>query len=119
MALLPAWGDKVALGGTVPPIFRLDNLDVVERYGRYVGDKFGYANVFWMLGGHGGGCDQPVWEWVAEDFALHPPRPTLDLEPNYEDFPVNAWPQWDPAIGWFRDHDAAKGYAAPGLGCCA
>jgi hypothetical protein len=61
-----------------------------------------------MQSGHGGGHDIPVWDWIAEDYALTPPKPTLDLEPNYEDSPYNSWPQWDPATGYFRDHDARK-----------
>jgi len=61
-----------------------------------------------MQSGHGGGHDQPVWDWVAQDYALSPARPTLDLEPNYEDHPYNPWPRWDPATGCFRDHDVRK-----------
>ena len=61
-----------------------------------------------MQSGHGGGHDVPVWEWVAHDYALTPPKPTLDLEPNYEDHPYNPWPRWDPATGYFRDHDVRK-----------
>jgi len=61
-----------------------------------------------MQSGHGGGHDVPVWEWVAADYALSPPKPTLDLEPNYEDHPYNPWPRWDPATGYFRDHDVRK-----------
>ena len=61
-----------------------------------------------MQSGHGGGHDVPVWEMIARDFAMTPPKPTLDLEPNYEDHPYNPWPQWDPATGYFRDHDVRK-----------
>lgn len=52
--------------------------------------------------------DVPVWDWIARDFALTPPKPTLDLEPNYEDHPVNPWPTWNPANGYFRDYDVRK-----------
>lgn len=58
--------------------------------------------------GHGGGHDVPVWDWIARDYALTPPKPTLDAEPNYEDHPVNPWPVWDPASGYFRDYDVRK-----------
>lgn len=58
--------------------------------------------------GHGGGHDLPVWESIAHDYALSPAKPTLDLEPNYEDHPVSPWPRWDPARGYFRDHDVRK-----------
>ena len=61
-----------------------------------------------MQSGHGGGHDQPVWDWVERDFALVPAKPTLDLEPNYEDHPYNPWPKWDPATGYFRDYDVRK-----------
>ncbi len=61
-----------------------------------------------MQSGHGGGHDQPVWDWVARDYAQTPAKPTLDLEPNYEDHPYNPWPKWDPATGYFRDYDVRK-----------
>ncbi len=61
-----------------------------------------------MQSGHGGGHDVPVWDWVAHDFALTPAKPTLDLEPNYEDHPFNPWPTWNPATGYFRDYDVRK-----------
>jgi hypothetical protein len=67
-----------------------------------------WLSVNGMQSGHGGGHDIPVWDWIAEDFALTPAKPTLDLEPNYEDHPYNPWPMWDPATGYFRDHDARK-----------
>jgi Protein of unknown function (DUF4038)/Putative collagen-binding domain of a collagenase len=61
-----------------------------------------------MQSGHGGGHDVPVWEWIARDYALVPPKPVIDLEPNYEDHPYNPWPKWDPSTGYFRDHDVRK-----------
>lgn len=61
-----------------------------------------------MQSGHGGGRDVPVWEWVEQDYARQPTRPVLDGEPNYEDHPVNPWPTWDPARGYFRDYDVRK-----------
>jgi hypothetical protein len=61
-----------------------------------------------MQSGHGGGHDVPVWNWVAEDYALSPAKPTLDGEPNYEDHPVNPWPAFDADNGYFRDHDVRK-----------
>jgi hypothetical protein len=45
---------------------------------------------------------------VEHDYRLSPTRPTLDGEPNYEDHPVNPWPKWDPATGYYRDHDVRK-----------
>jgi hypothetical protein len=61
-----------------------------------------------MQSGHGNGHDVPVWEWIAGDYGLNPSKPTLDLEPNYEDHPFNPWPQWNPATGYFRDYDVRK-----------
>ena len=61
-----------------------------------------------MQSGHGDGHDVAVWEMIARDYAMSPRRPTLDLEPNYEDHPYNPWPRWDPATGYFRDHDVRK-----------
>jgi len=61
-----------------------------------------------MQTGHGGGHDLPVWDLIARDYSRTPAKPTLDLEPNYEDHPYNPWPRWDPATGYFRDHDVRK-----------
>lgn len=61
-----------------------------------------------MQSGHGGGHDVPVWEMIEHDYNLSPAKPTLDLEPNYEDHPYNPWPEWDPATGYYRDHDVRK-----------
>ncbi|MEY3178320.1 MAG: hypothetical protein RJB42_561 [Bacteroidota bacterium] len=58
--------------------------------------------------GHGGGHDVPIWEWITRDRALSPVKPVIDAEPNYEDHPVNPWPTWDPANGYFRDYDVRK-----------
>jgi hypothetical protein len=58
--------------------------------------------------GHGGGHDVPIWEWITRDRNLLPVKPVIDAEPNYEDHPVNPWPKWDPANGYFRDYDVRK-----------
>ena len=49
-----------------------------------------------------------VGEDLHADYAMSPAKPTLDLEPNYEDHPYNPWPRWDPATGYFQDHDVRK-----------
>ena len=67
-----------------------------------------WLDVYAMQSGHGGGHDVPVWDWVARDLALEPPRPTLDAEPNYEDHPVDPWPTWNPADGHFDDLDVRR-----------
>jgi hypothetical protein len=61
-----------------------------------------------MQSGHGSGHDVPVWKMIDHDRGLTPAKPTLDAEPNYEDHPVNPWPKWDPANGYFRDYDVRK-----------
>ena len=58
--------------------------------------------------GHGSGRDVPIWQMITHDYQLTPTKPTLDSEPNYEDHPVSPWPTWDPANGYFRDHDVHK-----------
>lgn len=188
VALVPSWnGNVTSPWGGGPRIFRLDNLDYVRGYGRYLGARLkDRANVVWMLGGdrpskldpskpaewpqdtaiangwaldtdwrpiwramaagiaegvgrtpvciyHPEGArtsspnlhheawlsingmqsghsihDSPAWEWVLHDFALTPAKPTLDLEPCYEEHPVNPWPRWDPSLGRFNDHDVRK-----------
>lgn len=67
-----------------------------------------WLDVHGWQSGHGGGHDVPIWESIALDHARSPAKPTLDLEPNYEDHPVSPWPRWDPARGYFRDHDVRK-----------
>ena len=67
-----------------------------------------WLDVNMMQSGHGGGHDVPVWDMIAHDYALKPTKPTLDGEPNYEDHPVSPWPKWDPANGYYRDHDVRK-----------
>ena len=66
------------------------------------------ASVNTMQSGHGSGHDVPVWEWITRDWNLVPTKPTLDAEPNYEDHPVNPWPKWDSANGYFNDYDVRK-----------
>ncbi|GIV72624.1 glycoside hydrolase family 140 protein [Caldilinea sp.] len=61
-----------------------------------------------MQSGHGGGRSVPVWEMIERDYALTPVKPTLDGEPNYEDHPINPWPAWNPANGYYRDHDVRQ-----------
>lgn len=67
-----------------------------------------WLDVNGMQSGHGGGHDVPVWSWIARDYALTPSKPTIDLEPNYEDHPVSPWPVWEPATGRYSDYDVRK-----------
>lgn len=61
-----------------------------------------------LQSGHGSGHDVPAWDWVVRELERDPRKPVLDGEPNYEDHPVNPWPAWDPASGYFRDHDVRR-----------
>jgi hypothetical protein len=105
------------------PIWRALAAGIDEGTGRKLFKTYhpmgGYSTSAWlheeewldmnmMQSGHGGGRDVPVWEWVEQDYARQPIKPTLDGEPNYEDHPVNPWPTWDPALGYFRDYDVRK-----------
>ena len=57
------------------------------------------------------------WEWVAQDYARTPAKPTLDSEPNYEDHPV----AFDSQVrsGRFTDYDVRKAaYRAVLSGAC-
>ena len=78
-----------------------------------------WLDIHTMQSGHGSGHDTPVWEAVAHDYALEPARPVIDLEPNYEDHPVDPWPTWDPARGYFREDDVRRQiYRAVFAGAC-
>ncbi len=67
-----------------------------------------WLNINMMQSGHGGGHDVTVWKMIERDRAITPVKPTLDAEPNYEDHPVNPWPKWDPATGFYDDYDVRK-----------
>lgn len=40
--------------------------------------------------GHGS-KDYPVWDYIRSDLQKRPLKPTMDMEPCYEDHPVNPW----------------------------
>lgn len=106
----PVWGEfaaGIAEGAGAPPVILYHPQAGTYRTSAFL-PQAAWLSINGMQSGHGGGHDIPVWDWIAEDFALTPAKPTLDLEPNYEDHPYNPWPQWDPATGYFRDHDARK-----------
>ncbi|GAB4014476.1 glycoside hydrolase family 140 protein [Spirosoma koreense] len=55
--------------------------------------------------GHGS-RDVPAWDWVTRDLALQPPKPVLDMEPCYEDHPINPWDgKWTKQRGYFNAYD--------------
>lgn len=61
-----------------------------------------------MQSGHGSGRSTPTWEMIAADYARTPTKPVLDAEPNYEDHPVDPWPTWNPASGYYRAEDVRR-----------
>ncbi len=53
-----------------------------------------------------GSRDVDTWNWVRRDLALTPPKPTLDMEPCYEDHPINPWDgKWTRQRGYFNAYD--------------
>lgn len=68
----------------------------------------GWLDFNMMQSGHGSGRSTPTWEMIAHDYALAPTKPVLDAEPNYEDHPVDPWPTWNPASGYFRADDVRR-----------
>ncbi|MCX7670471.1 MAG: glycoside hydrolase family 140 protein [Anaerolineae bacterium] len=118
-------GDRPAIHGELDlrPIWRAMAAGIDEGAGgrplKTYHPQGGYSSSAWlhaepwldfnmMQSGHGHGPDAPTWEMVEHDYGLEPPKPVLDGEPNYEDHPVRPWPRWDPADGYYRDHDVRK-----------
>lgn len=54
--------------------------------------------------GHGS-KDPDCWNWVVEDLQKEPKKPTIDMEPCYEDHPVNPWNNWTREKGYFTPYD--------------
>lgn len=69
--------------------------------------------------GHGS-READAWNWVARDLALQPHKPTLDMEPCYEDHPVNPWDgKWTRARGYFTAYDVRmRTYRTVFAGAC-
>jgi hypothetical protein len=69
--------------------------------------------------GHGSRESDP-WRWVREDLATKPQKPTLDMEPCYEDHPVNPWDgKWTRQRGYFTAYDVrARIYRGVFAGAC-
>jgi hypothetical protein len=106
----PVWREMIA---GLHEGFGAKALTLYHPPGGHTGTSFMLPSEPWLdvhgwQSGHGGGHDLPVWKSIAHDYALTPAKPVLDLEPNYEDHPVSPWPRWDPAEGYFRDHDVRK-----------
>lgn len=108
----PLWramaeGIQASLGPNVPMLMTYHTWGGGYRTSQEMGTE-NWLMVNTMQSGHGGGHDRPVWEWIEEDWNKMPTKPTLDAEPNYDDHPVNPWPKWDPANGYFNAHDVRK-----------
>jgi hypothetical protein len=70
--------------------------------------------------GHGS-RETKSWERVTTDLAMLPPKPTLDMEPCYEDHPVNPWDgKWTrKGRGYFSAYDVrARTYRSVFAGGC-
>ncbi len=69
--------------------------------------------------GHGSRESDP-WRWAAEDLDIKPTKPTLDMEPCYEDHPVNPWDgKWTKQRGYFSAYDVrARIYRGIFAGAC-
>jgi hypothetical protein len=69
--------------------------------------------------GHGA-RETEAWLWVKEDLEKTPPKPTLDMEPCYEDHPVNPWDgKWTRQRGYFNAYDVrARIYRTVFAGAC-
>lgn len=70
--------------------------------------------------GHGA-RETPAWDWTTRDLALKPLKPTIDLEPCYEDHPVNPWDgKWTRSErGYFDAYDVrARIYRSVFAGAC-
>ena len=69
--------------------------------------------------GHGA-REAEAWAWVERDLAMKPTKPTLDMEPCYEDHPVNPWDgKWTRQRGYFTAYDVrARVYRGIFAGAC-
>lgn len=69
--------------------------------------------------GHGS-READAWAWVARDLSRTPAKPTIDLEPCYEDHPVNPWDgKWTRARGYFTAFDVrVRSYRTVFAGAC-
>lgn len=69
--------------------------------------------------GHGS-REAPAWDLLTRDLALQPQKPTLDMEPCYEDHPVNPWDgKWTRQRGYFSAYDVrARVYRGVFAGAC-
>ena len=70
--------------------------------------------------GHGS-RETKAWEWTKRDLSYSPLKPTMDMEPCYEDHPVNPWDgKWTKKErGYFSAYDVrARIYRSVFAGAC-
>ena len=103
--------DSLGPRAATDPHARSVLLDVLEKLGAEDAARMlSYTKCAGVMIGRGA----LVRPWIFRDCwsylttGIIPPKPTLDLEPNYEDHPYNPWPEWDPGTGYFRDYDVRK-----------
>ena len=88
------------------PVWRAMAKGIQEVYGKDVfityhpggsadGSSTFFHNDQWikmnaLQSGHGSRT-YPIWDYIRNDLSLQPVKPTMDMEPCYEDHPVNAW----------------------------
>ncbi|MBX2900478.1 MAG: glycoside hydrolase family 140 protein [Cyclobacteriaceae bacterium] len=80
----------------------------------------GWLDLNAFQSGHGA-RETEVWDWVMRDLNLKPLKPTIDMEPCYEDHPVNPWDgKWSRAErGYFSAYDVrARIYRSVFAGAC-
>ncbi len=91
----------------------------VSSSSQYVHDE-DWLDMNSFQSGHGS-REVAAWEWVTRDLALKPTKPTMDMEPCYEDHPVNPWDgKWTRASrGYFNAYDVrARVYRGVFAGGC-
>lgn len=69
--------------------------------------------------GHGA-RETDSWNWVQRDLLYTPQKPVIDMEPCYEDHPVNPWDgKWTRQRGYFTAYDVrARIYRDVFAGAC-
>jgi hypothetical protein len=69
--------------------------------------------------GHGA-RETDSWNWVTRDLSYRPQKPVIDMEPCYEDHPVNPWDgKWTRQRGYFTAYDVrARIYRDVFAGAC-
>src|SRR5690606_7064206 len=89
---------------------RMPSSRIILREGPATGRAWHYTDA-WLdmnaLQSSHGSRETDPWNWIMEDLAKSPQKPTLDMEPCYEDHPVNPWDgKWTrEGRGYFNAYD--------------